>query len=150
MFNWFQVCDGTMTAASTRQTARATTSTACPSWLDSPDHLTRAGRVRSGEKTSITIPRVWTLLLSSFEIWREHIYKNMGLTFLSLSSCLFKIYFTCLSFSWTCILHRSANFQALLNTVDFLWSCEGVYHKQEICFLLCFQSWLFITVHGQF
>jgi len=75
MFNWFQVCDGTMTAVSTRQTARATTSTACPSWLDSPAHLTRAGLVRSGEKTSIKYQRGWTLLLSSFEIWWENNYK---------------------------------------------------------------------------
>ena len=35
---------------------------------------------------------------------------------------------------------RSANFSAPLNVVDFFWSCEGVYHTQKVCFLLCFLS----------
>ena len=35
------------------------------------------------------------------------------------------------------IMHRSSKFQAPPNVVDFLWSCEGVYHKQEVCFF-CF------------
>jgi len=29
-------------------------------------------------------------------------------------------------------------FSSSHNTVDFLWSCEEVYHKQEVCFILSF------------
>jgi len=37
-------------------------------------------------------------------------------------------------------MHHFANFQAPPSAVDFQWSCEQVYHKQEVpvCFLLCF------------
>jgi len=36
------------------------------------------------------------------------------------------------------VMHLSAIYQAPYNAVDFLWSCEGVYHKQEVCFPLSF------------
>ena len=35
-------------------------------------------------------------------------------------------------------MHSSANSPAPPNTVDFLWFCDKVYHKQEVCFLLYF------------
>ena len=34
------------------------------------------------------------------------------------------------------IRHISTHFQASPNAVDFLCSCDKVYHKQEVCFLL--------------
>ena len=38
----------------------------------------------------------------------------------------------------TLTLHRSANFKVPPTAVDFLYSCEGVYHKQKVWFILCF------------
>jgi len=47
-------------------------------------------------------------------------------------------------------MHSSTNFQAPPNAVDFLWSCDKVYHKHELCFLLYFLgqivTWLWLTV----
>ena len=36
------------------------------------------------------------------------------------------------------VMHSSTNFQAPPIAVVFLWSCDKVYHKQEICLLLYF------------
>ena len=36
--------------------------------------------------------------------------------------------------------NSSTNCQAPLQTAYFLWSCDKVYHKQEVCFLLYFLS----------
>jgi len=35
-------------------------------------------------------------------------------------------------------MHSSTIFQAPPIAVDFFWSCDKVYHKQEVCFLLLF------------
>jgi len=35
-------------------------------------------------------------------------------------------------------LDSSTHFQAPSQAAYFLWSCDKVYHKQEVCFLLCF------------
>jgi len=42
------------------------------------------------------------------------------------------------AFKQTHRMHYSVNSQTPPNLVDFLRFCEGVYHKQEVCFLLCF------------
>jgi len=36
------------------------------------------------------------------------------------------------------LMDSSTNFQALPQAAYFLWSCDKVYHKQEVCFLLYF------------
>ena len=36
------------------------------------------------------------------------------------------------------VMHSSKKNQDPPNAVDFLWSCDKVYHKQEVCFLLYF------------
>jgi len=47
-------------------------------------------------------------------------------------------------------MHLSANYQAPPNALVFLWSCEGVYHKQEVCFLLFFSpSDCHLTIQSQ-
>jgi len=35
-------------------------------------------------------------------------------------------------------MDSSENFQAPAQAAYFLWSCDKVYHKQEVCFLLYF------------
>jgi len=37
-----------------------------------------------------------------------------------------------------CILDNSTNFQPLPQAAYFLWYCDKIYHKQEVCFLLYF------------
>jgi len=41
-------------------------------------------------------------------------------------------------FTAECIMDSSTHFQAPLQAAYFLWSCDKVYHKQDVCFLLYF------------
>jgi len=77
---------------------------------------------------------VWIMILLGLPItWKlEKIY------WYSVEQCVVLNTYLLHKAIWQMKMHRSANFQAPPNALDFLWSCEGVSHKQEVCFILCF------------
>jgi len=74
---------------------------------------------------------------------RDGKLQGVRLTHWIYNVCLGKIRKTCLAWSATFITYpttmdSSTIFQAPPQAAYFLWSCNKVYHKQEVCFLLYF------------
>jgi len=67
--------------------------------------------------------------------WLNHGYLENSDNFLD-SDCIKQRYPNCYPKRYP--MDSSTNFQAPPQAAYFLWSCDKVYHKQEVCFLLYF------------
>jgi len=86
------------------------------------------------------------ILCDKYIFWWCYMYTCTYVTNIIILWCYMYIYEKYLLW-WCCMYimyiltrrkHSFTNFQAPPNAVDFLWSCDKVYHKQEVNFLLYF------------
>ena len=76
-------------------------------------------------------------------VWKVWYQKKIMLFQMVTISCwnlcihvwAFNVMLSCLSHNGT-INHSSANLHAPSHAAYFLWSCDKVYHKQEVCFFV--------------